>query len=176
MRICISLKGKFCWGIVEEPHRPSSLSYWRLLGEQWSNSTPCRWMHAGAKQLQQNVVGSTRNLAKCCASPQNLWTPGISSGAGISRRDWTFDGSGFLCRELVCITVKWTWYNGRDICFHITSGRINMWKGVNQLKELFFLNLIFFFYNTYLKLTNRRYFVIKTPLFFTINNKNGVLL
>ena len=49
-----------------------------------------------------------------------------------------------LCRELVCITVKWTWYNGRDKFFHITSGRINTWKGVNQLKELFFLNLIFF--------------------------------
>ena len=50
-----------------------------------------------------------------------------------------------LCRELLCITVKWTWYNGRDIFFHITSGRINTWKGVNQLKELFFLNLIIFF-------------------------------
>ena len=50
-----------------------------------------------------------------------------------------------LCRELVCITVKWTWYNGRDNFFHITSGRINTWKGVNQFKELFFLNLIFFF-------------------------------
>ena len=50
-----------------------------------------------------------------------------------------------LCRELVCITVKWTWYNGRDKFFHITSGRINTWKGVNQLKELFFPNLIIFF-------------------------------
>ena len=50
-----------------------------------------------------------------------------------------------LCRELVCITVKWTWYNGCDKFFHITSGRINTWKGVNQLKELFFLNLIIFF-------------------------------
>ena len=50
-----------------------------------------------------------------------------------------------LCRELVCITVKWTWYNGRDIFFHITSGRINTCKGVNQLKELFFLNLIIIF-------------------------------
>ena len=45
----------------------------------------------------------------------------------------------------MCITVKWTWYNGRDNFFHITSGRINTWKGVNQLKELFFLNLIIFF-------------------------------
>ena len=43
-----------------------------------------------------------------------------------------------LCRELVCITVKWTWYNGRDNFFYITSGRINTRKGVNQLKELFF--------------------------------------
>ena len=43
-----------------------------------------------------------------------------------------------LCRELVCITVKWTWYNGHDEFFHITSGQINTWKGVNQLKELFF--------------------------------------
>ena len=51
----------------------------------------------------------------------------------------------YLCRELVCITVKWTWYNGRDNFFHITSGRINTWKCVNQLKELCFLNSIFFF-------------------------------
>ena len=80
-----------------------------------------------------------------------------------------------LCRELVCITVKWTWYNGRDIFFHITSGRINTWKGVNQLKELFFLNLIFFL-NIYLKLANHRYLMIKNTLFFTIHNKNGVLL
>ena len=39
-------------------------------------------------------------------------------------------------------------WNGRDtvdvIFFHITSGRINTWIGVNQLKELFFLNLIIF--------------------------------
>ena len=75
----------------------------------------------------------------------------------------------------MCITVKWTWYNGRDIFFHITSGRINTWKGVNQLKELFCLNLIFFFLNIHLKLTNHRYFMIKNPLFFTIHNKNGVL-
>ena len=80
-----------------------------------------------------------------------------------------------LCRELVCITVKWTWYNVRDSFFHITSGRINTWKGVNQLKELFFLNLIFFF-NLYLKLSNHRYFIIKNPLLVTIHNKNGVLL
>ena len=57
----------------------------------------------------------------------------------------SFSGIFHLCRELVCITVKWTWYNGRDKFFHITSGRINTWKGVNQLKELFFLNLIIFF-------------------------------
>ena len=76
----------------------------------------------------------------------------------------------------MCITVKWTWYNGRDNFFHITSGRINTWKGVNQLKELFFLNLIFFFKYIYLKLTNHRYFMIENPLFFTIHNKNGVLL
>ena len=43
-----------------------------------------------------------------------------------------------LCRELVCITVKWTWYNGHDIFFHITSVRINKQKGVNQLTELYF--------------------------------------
>ena len=71
-----------------------------------------------------------------------------------------------LCRELVCITVKWTWCNGHDNFFHITSGRINMWKGINQLKELFFLNLIFFF-NTYLNLTNNRYFMIKKTHFFS---------
>ena len=40
-------------------------------------------------------------------------------------------------------------WNGRDTMdviffFHITFGRINTWKGVNQLKELFFLNLIIF--------------------------------
>ena len=50
-----------------------------------------------------------------------------------------------VCRELLCITVKWTWYNGRDDLFHITSGRINTWTGVNQLKELFFLNSIICF-------------------------------
>ena len=49
-----------------------------------------------------------------------------------------------LCHELVCIMMKWTWYSGRDHFFHITSGRINTWKCVNQLKELFFLNLIIF--------------------------------
>ena len=44
-----------------------------------------------------------------------------------------------LCRELVCIIEKWTWYNGRDnFHIHITSGWINTWKGVNQLKENFF--------------------------------------
>ena len=59
------------------------------------------------------------------------------------RKCWNLNT--LLCRELVCITVKWTWYNGRDKFFHITSGRINTWKGVNQLKELFFLNLIIFF-------------------------------
>ena len=36
--------------------------------------------------------------------------------------------------------IQWTWY----FFFHITSGRINAWKGVNQSKELFFLNLIIF--------------------------------
>ena len=30
------------------------------------------------------------------------------------------DGLLYLCRELVCITVKWTWYNGRDIFFFIS--------------------------------------------------------
>ena len=54
--------------------------------------------------------------------------------------------SGYLCRELVCITVKWTWYNGRDIFLHIRSGLINTWKSVNQLKELFFLNFIIIFW------------------------------
>ena len=50
-----------------------------------------------------------------------------------------------LCRKLVCITVKWTWYNGRDEFFHITSRRINTWKGVNQFKELFCLIWNIFF-------------------------------
>ena len=63
--------------------------------------------------------------------------------------------------------IQCTWY-----FFHITSGRINTWKCVNQLKELFFLNLIIFL-NIYLKLTNHRYFMIKNSLFFTIHNKNG---
>ena len=63
------------------------------------------------------------------------------------------------------------WYNGRDNFFHITSGAINTWKGVNQLIELFLINLIFFFLNIYLNLTNHRYFIIKDPLFFTIHNK-----
>ena len=67
--------------------------------------------------------------------------------------------------------IQWTWY-----FFHITSGRINKCKGVNQLKELFFLNLIIIFLNICLKLTNHRDFMIKNPLFFTIHNKNVVLL
>ena len=71
-------------------------------------------------------------------------------------------------RELVCIMVKWKWYNGRDKFGHITSGRINTWKGVNQLKKLFFLNLFFLNIYIYLKLTTHRYFIIKNPLFFTI--------
>ena len=71
----------------------------------------------------------------------------------------------YLCRELVCITVKWTWYNGRDIFFYITSGRINTWKGVNQLKEIFFLNLIIFL-NIYLKWANHRYLMIKKHIIF----------
>ena len=42
-------------------------------------------------------------------------------------------------------------WNGRDsmdviFFFHITSGRINTCKGVNQLKELFFLNSIIIFW------------------------------
>ena len=82
-----------------------------------------------------------------------------------SQQDFEWWWSVLLCRELVCITVKWTWYNGRDNFFHITSGRINTWKGVNQLKELFFLNLIIFL-NTYLKLTYHSYFKIRNPLFF----------
>ena len=67
--------------------------------------------------------------------------------------------------------VKWTWCNGRYKFFHITSRHINTWKGVNQFKELFFHNLIFF--NIYFKLTNHRYFMFKYPLFFTIHNKIG---
>ena len=38
--------------------------------------------------------------------------------------------------------IQWTWF----FFFHITSWRINTWKGVNQLKELFFLNLIVFYF------------------------------
>ena len=71
----------------------------------------------------------------------------------------------------MCITVKWTWYNGRDNFFHITPGWINTWKGVNRLKELFFLN--FFFLNIYLKLTNQRYFMIKTHYFSQFITKMG---
>ena len=41
------------------------------------------------------------------------------------------------------ITVKWTWYEGRDYIFNITSGRINTWKGANQQKELFFSYFFF---------------------------------
>ena len=56
------------------------------------------------------------------------------------------------------------------------SGRINTWKGVNQLKELFFLNSIIF-KNKYLKLTNHRYFMIlwlKTHYFSQFITKMGV--
>ena len=74
--------------------------------------------------------------------------------------------------------LRWNERDTMDVIFffHITSGRINTWKGVNQLKELFFLNLIFFFLNTYLELANHRYLMIKNTLFFTIHNKNRVSL
>ena len=82
-----------------------------------------------------------------------------------------------LCRELVCITVKWTRYNGRETFFHITPGRINTYKGVNQLTELFFSKFnYYYFLNMHLKLTNHRYFIIKNPLCFAIHNKIWVLL
>ena len=90
-----------------------------------------------------------------------------------SYRNFLNDIYIYLCRELVRITgmdvIQWTWW-----FFHITSGRINTWKGVNQLLEILFLNLCYL--NIYLKLTNHRYFMIKNPLFFTIHSKNGVLL
>ena len=69
--------------------------------------------------------------------------------------------------------MKLTWYNGRDIFFYITSGRINTWKGVNQLKEPFLFNLIVLFLNTYLKLTNLRYFLLKTHYFSQFITKIG---
>ena len=78
--------------------------------------------------------------------------------------------------------VNWcvSQWNGRETMdviffFHITSRRINKQKGVNQLTELFFL-IHFIFLNIHLRLTNHGYFIIKKNLFFTIHNKNGVLL
>ena len=81
-------------------------------------------------------------------SRQAIWgasTPTALTRQGIQRLG--HQASRSVCQELVCITVKWTWYNGRDTFFHITFGRINTWKGVNQLKELFFLHSIISFLN-----------------------------
>ena len=89
----------------------------------------------------QNVVA----ICRVPFEPEHWNFVPISNSIEIPLVGRTPGRSGHLCRELVCIMVKWMWYNGRDKFFHITSGRINTWKGVNQLKELFFLNLIIFF-------------------------------
>ena len=67
--------------------------------------------------------------------------------------------------------IQWTWF-----FFHITSGRINTWKGVKSVERTIFLNLIIF-----LKTYIRNWpiigiFMIKNPLFITIHNKNVALL
>ena len=46
-------------------------------------------------------------------------------------------------------------------------------KRYKSVERTIFLNLIIFVLNVYLKLTNQMYFLIKTPLFFTIHNKMG---
>ena len=49
-------------------------------------------------------------------------------------------------------------------------------KRCKSVEKIFFYDLIKFFFNIYLKLTNHGYFMIKNPLFVKIHNKNGVLL
>ena len=98
------------------------------------------------KKLWNSVSGKYRTSLHLVRALHRLERRSHSGHIDNTRKWRLITCCRLLCRELVCITVKWTWYNGRDIFFHITSGRINTWKGVNQLKELFFLNLIFFFF------------------------------
>ena len=44
-----------------------------------------------------------------------------------------------LCRELVCITVKWTWYNGRDNFFISRPGGLTREKVEISWNNYFFL-------------------------------------
>ena len=60
---------------------------------------------------------------------------------------WFFDEATIWKKNIYAVNWCVSRWNGHDIMdviifFHITSGWINTWKGVNQLKELFFLNLI----------------------------------
>ena len=71
-------------------------------------------------------------------------------------------------------------WNGRDtmdvifFSYHVWADwHVKRCKSVDR--TIFFL-IQFFFLNIHLKLSNHRYFIIKNPLFFTIHNKNGVLL
>ena len=68
---------------------------------------------------------------------------------------------GHLCRELVCITVKWTWYNGHDL------------KRCKSVDRTIFLNSFNFFLNIHLKLTNHRYCIIKKHYFPQFITKMG---
>ena len=64
------------------------------------------------------------------------------------------------CKLCVCdpcvsnVSMPWigVYHGEMDVIqyiFHITSGQINTWKGVNQLKELFFLIQFFFKINIF---------------------------
>ena len=81
--------------------------------------------------------------------------------------------SNFIPHAVNWCVSRW---NGRDtmdviFIFRITSWGINIWKGVNQLKELFSLNLFYFY--VYLKLTNHSILSLKTHYFSRFITKMG---
>ena len=86
-------------------------------------------------------------------------------------------GAKPLCREMVCITVKWTWYNGRDNFFISLPIGLTRKKVEISWKNYFFLfiYLYIFLVNVHLKLPNHSYLMIENPSFFTIHKKGFFL-
>ena len=84
--------------------------------------------------------------------------------------------------DMINYAVNWcvSRWNGRDtmdviFLFISRPGGLTRKRCKSVDRTIFFLIQIFFL-NIHLKLTNHRYFIIKNPSFFTIHNKNGVLL
>ena len=86
---------------------------------QWPSSgvpvCPIKQINTGAPLIYH------RDLALASVFPVASQSACGSSGLPV----WCVQWYPILCRETVCITVKWTWPNGRDNFFHITSGRIS---------------------------------------------------